>query len=97
MEYFGYVISGLSVLVAVCSLLYATKTNSKKETKDDTSQMTTVIVKLENISLGVSRIENDVQDVKKVVSKHTEEIIRMDESLKSAWKQINALLERKSE
>lgn len=90
-------VSIISVLVAAASLLYASKNNIKKDTKDESAQMTTVIVKLENISDGVSRIEGDVRDMKAVVSKHTEEIIRMDESIKSAWKRIEQLEKRKGE
>ena len=93
----SYVISALSVLVALGSLVYAVKTNFKKETREESIQLTTVIVKLENIQSNVNSIRDDMKDIKEVSSRHTVELARIDESLKSAWKQINLLGGRKDE
>ena len=87
MNVIGYMISSISVIIAFSSFAYAVKNTIKKETQDESTQMTTVIVKLESIDKGVTRIEGDVKDVKK----HTEDIIRINESLKAAWVQIDSL------
>ena len=50
-----------------------------------------MIVKLENIGKDTSEIKADIKGVKSDVKKNTEQIIRLDESLKSAWKRINQL------
>lgn len=91
MNVIGYMISSISVIIAFSSFAYAVKNTIKKETQDESTQMTTVIVKLESIDKGVTRIEGDVKDVKNDVKKHTEDIIRINESLKAAWVQIDSL------
>lgn len=78
-----------SVVISVCSLLLAAYTFLSKNNKDNTSQLTTVIVKLENISEGISDIKNELNSVKEDQRKDHDEIVRINESLKSAWKIIN--------
>jgi uncharacterized protein HemX len=87
-------ISALSVGFAVYSGIQNLKRNKATDDKKEATEMTTVIVKLENISKDTGEIKNDMKDVKQDVKKNTEQIIRLDESLKSAWKRI-ALLEEK--
>jgi hypothetical protein len=67
------------------------KRNQSSDDREEANQMTTVIVKLENISKDTGEIKNDMKDVKSDVRHNTEQIIRLDESLKSAWKRINLL------
>jgi peptidoglycan hydrolase CwlO-like protein len=50
-----------------------------------------VIVKLENIGNDISEMKNDLRNIKNDVKSNSENIIRLDESLKSAWKIINHL------
>lgn len=78
-----------SIVISVCSLLLAAYTFLSKNSKDNTSQLTTVIVKLENISEGISDIKNELNSVKEDQKKDHDEIVRITESLKSAWKAIN--------
>lgn len=78
-----------SIVISVCSLLLALYTFLSKNNKDNTSQLTTVIVKLENISEGISDIKNELNSVKEDQRKDHDEIVRINESLKSAWKIIN--------
>jgi len=78
-----------SIVISVCSLLLAIYTFLSKNNKDNTSQLTTVIVKLENISEGISDIKNELNSVKEDQRKDHDEIVRINESLKSAWKIIN--------
>ena len=78
-----------SIVISVCSLLLAAYTFLSKNNKDNTSQLTTVIVKLENISEGISDIKNELNSVKEDQKKDHDEIVRITESLKSAWKTIN--------
>jgi chromosome segregation ATPase len=66
----------------------------KADDKREQSDMTTVIVKLENIQAATNEIKNDIKSVKADVRANSEDIVRMDESLKSAWKRINELAEK---
>lgn len=87
------IISVISVTFAVCSGLFSMKRNKTADDKKEATEMTTVIVKLENISKDTGEIKNDMKSVKDDVKHNTEHIIRLDESLKSAWKAINRLQE----
>ena len=69
------------------------KRNKSTDDKKEATEMTTVIVKLENISKDTGEIKKDMKSVKDEVKHNTEKIIRLDESLKSAWKAINRLQE----
>lgn len=82
-------ISALSVAFAIYQGIVNLKRNKAVDDKKEASEMTTVIVKLEGISKDTSEIKNDIKSVKTDVKHNSESIIRLDESLKSAWKIIN--------
>lgn len=85
MQYFSYVISGISLLISIV-LAYRL---FKNDSKDESSELTTVIVKLENIQGGIADIKNDLVKTKEDLREDHDEIIRMQENLKQVWKIIN--------
>lgn len=87
-------ISILSVFFAIFFGVLNMRRNQKSDDKREATDMTTVIVKLESISADTNEIKNDIKSVKADVRHNSESIIRIDESLKSAWKQINELQRR---
>ncbi len=88
------IISIVSVTFAVVSGFLTLRRNKSNEDKKEASEMTTVIVKLESISKDTSEIKNDLRSVKDDVRHQGEQIIRLDESLKSAWKAINRIQDK---
>lgn len=84
-------ISIISVAFNVYQGIANLKRNQAADAKCESGELTTVIVKLENIGKDTSEIKADIKGVKSDVKKNTEQIIRLDESLKSAWKRINQL------
>lgn len=84
-------ISIVSVFFAIIFGLNSMRRNQKADDKREQSDMTTVIVKLESIRVDTNEIKNDIKSLKSDVRHNSEDIIRMDESLKSAWKRINEL------
>ena len=87
-------ISIVSVFFAIVFGLNSMRRNQKADDKKEQNDMTTVLIKLENIQAATNEIKNDMKSVKTDVRHNSEEIIRMDESLKSAWKRINELAEK---
>lgn len=63
----------------------AEKTNTKK----DTSEMTTVIVKLESIGNGVNEIKAEMTNAKNDIKENRERIIKAEESAKQAHKRLD--------
>jgi hypothetical protein len=65
--------------------------NTKSDDQAEASQMTTVIVSLESIKDGIKEIKLDMSNVKDEVREQRDNQIRIEESLKGAWKQIEAM------
>jgi cell division protein FtsL len=67
------------------------KRNYKEDNQKDTSQMTMVIVKLETISNGIIEIKTEINNMKSEMKELRDKVIVNEQSLKSAWKQIDEL------
>lgn len=90
-------ISFLSVAFAIVFGATNLRRNQKADDKREQSDMTTVIVKLESISSDTNEIKNDIKSLKSDVRHNSESIVRLDESLKSAWRRINEIASDKGE
>lgn len=75
-------ISAISLAFGIYSGVANLKRNSKNDTKTDTAQLTTVIVKLENIGNDISEIKNDLRDVKADVKDHGNRIVKLEQQVK---------------
>ena len=91
------IISILSVFFAIFFGALNMRRNQKADDRREQSDMTTVIVKLENISADTGEIKNDIKSFKEDVRNKRDNIIRIDEYLKSAWKQINELQHKRGD
>lgn len=85
------IISAASLVTAVCVAISNSKKNYKQETKSDASEMTTVIVKLENIGNGITEIKSEMKTIKTDMKEDHDRIIRVEESAKQAHKRIDEL------
>jgi len=85
------VISIISVVFGIWSGVTNIKRNEKNDTKADATEMTTVIVKLENIGIGISEIKNEMVNVKNDIKESRERLIKVEESAKQAHKRLDAL------
>jgi hypothetical protein len=65
--------------------------NAKSDDKAEASQMTTVIVSLESIKDGIKEIKLDMSNVKNEVREQRDNQIRLEESVKGAWKRIEII------
>ena len=85
-------ISIVSVVFGVYSGLKNLSRNSRKDTMDETSHMTTVTVKLENIADGIHEIKSDMRNVKEEVREFRDRLIIAEQSTKSAHKRLDDLM-----
>ena len=83
-----------SIIPLALSLLTFSRTQ-KKDAASDASQMTTVIVKLESIQQGIGELKNDVGSMKQELKDMDHRLTIAEQSLKAAWKQIDARKEIK--
>lgn len=82
MEYVPYFISFLSLLLAAYTFL-------SRNNKENTTELTTVIVKLENIGNGISDIKSEIANMKNDQKEDHDKLIQVESSLSSLWKQFN--------
>lgn len=87
-------ISGLSLAFAIYTGIVNMKRNHKADAQKESSDMTTVIVKLDNLTEKIVEMKTEQNVIAKEIKEVTEKIIILDQSLKSAWKQIDELKAR---
>lgn len=80
-----------SFLVAACVAYFTVKRGKSQDDKKDTTEMTTVIVKLESISSGISEIKSDMKNVKEDVVDLRERLAIVEQSTKSAHHRIDEI------
>lgn len=83
-EYIPYIISALALLFSVYQFVKATE-------KEDTGQITTVLIKLENISEGITEIKADMRSIKEDVNNLRERVATVEASAKSAHHRIDTI------
>lgn len=83
------VISAGSLAFALYQGISNMKRSHKTDSQKDASQMTTVIVKLENISSGIAEIKADMAHTKNEMKELRDRLIINEQSVKSAWKRID--------
>lgn len=85
------VISFCSFAFAVYSGITNLKRNQKTDDQKDATQMTTVIVKLENISAGITEIKSEMASMKNDVKDLNTRLTVVEQSAKSAHKRLDEI------
>lgn len=88
----------LSLLVSACSLVVAfvvaiTNIRNKNYLNDreSASQITTLIVKLENIADGVNEIKSDMKNIRSDIETLRERLVKVEQSAKQAHRRIDKI------
>lgn len=79
----------LTIFIAFCSLLVSIYTLISKNNKENTTELTTVIVKLENISGGIADIKAEMNTMKTDQKEDHDRLIQVESSVSTLWKQFN--------
>ena len=82
-------ITGISLLFGVFSGLIGLRKSTRNEAGKHASEMMMVIVKLEDISVGVAEIKADLSGVKGDIRDLTERLIVAEQSIKQAHRRID--------
>lgn len=80
------------IIISLCSLILALYTYMSKANKESTTELTTVIVKLEAISGGISDIKAEIASLKDDQRTDHDKIIKLETSLSTAWKRIDEIM-----
>lgn len=84
MNYLSYIIPALSLLLSFYIF-------SKSNIKQDTTALTTVIIKLENINENITSIKSDLSIVRQDQKEDHDKLIKLEQSVNAAWKKIDGL------
>ena len=82
-------ISAISVTFGIYQGASNLKRNERTEAKNDASELTTVIVKLENIGDGIKEIKSELGNIKQDINDITVRLVKVEESSKSAHKRLD--------
>jgi len=81
----------LPYIVSVLALLFSVYQFVRASEREDSGQLTTVLVKLENITELVAEIKNDVKEERAERQELRERLSAVESSAKSAHKRIDGL------
>lgn len=87
----AFLISVVSVCFSIFSGIVTMRRNKSADDKIEATQLTSVIVKLENIDMGVTEIKSEMKSVKEDTKNNSERLTRLEESAKSAHKRLDAI------
>lgn len=84
-------ISGLSLIIAIIVAISNIRNKNYLNDRESASQVTTLIVKLENIADGINEIKADMRSMKTDVDDMRERLIKVEQSVKIAHKRIDSV------
>ena len=82
----------LPILISAAALAFAAYQYVRNGHKETTAQMTTILVKLENIAEGIIEIKNDLKNVKDEVQNLRERVAKVEASTSSAHKRLDVIV-----
>ena len=84
-------ISVLGLFVSIMVFLTSNRRNKKTDDQREASEMTTLIVKLENIGNGVNEIKSDMRNMRNDIQDLRDRLIIVEQSTKSAHHRLDGL------
>ena len=85
----------LPVIISIAALLFSLYQFVSKNDKADTTQLTTVIVKLEAIGDGINEIKADLRSANNAITELRERVASVEDRSKSNTNRLNAIDGRK--
>ena len=90
-------LSVISVVVAAAVAVKNIKRSNASDNRQEAANLTTLIVKLENISDGVNEIKSDMRSMKSDIQDLRDRLIRVEQSDKSAHHRLDNLEKKRKE
>ena len=87
-------LTGVSVCAAVYFGIASKRRSDRADTRQDSTAMTTVMVKLETIGAGVNEIKADIRNVREDVNATRERLIVCEQSTKQAHKRLDDICKK---
>ena len=81
----------IPIIISVATLLFSIYVYMINNNKVNTTELTTVIVKLENIGSGISDIKSEMGNIKTEQKEDHDRLITLESSVNTMWKRIDEL------
>lgn len=81
----------IAIGISVLTFLFSAYVHASKDNTDNTTERTTVIVKLDNIEKGVDGIKSEMSSLRNDQRDDHDRLIKVETSLASLWKRINEI------
>lgn len=81
----------IAIGISVLTFLFSAYVHASKDNTDNTTERTTVIVKLDNIEKGVDGIKSEMSSLRNDQREDHDRLIKVETSLASLWKRINEI------
>lgn len=81
----------LPVIISTAALLLSAYLAASRSNKETTAELTKVIVKLESIEGSLRDLKSDISALSQNQKEDHDRLVRVEQSLKTAWKQIDTL------
>lgn len=89
-------ISAVSLVFGIYTGVFSIKRSARKDERRDASELTTVMVKLEDIVEGIGEIKRDIANVKLDIKELTERLIVAEQRIRQADKTIDEIQKRRN-
>ena len=93
----GLLLSVLSLGVAAIVAVTNIRRNARHDDKREATELTTLLVKIENINNGINEIKSDVRNMRQDIQDVRERLVIVEQSVKSAHHRLDALEGKESE
>lgn len=90
-------ISAFSLIVAIAVAIYNIRRGNSSNDKQEASQITTLIVKLENINDGINEIKSDMKSVRTDMQELRDRVVIVEQSTKSAHHRLDDLIAKQKD
>ena len=85
------VVGLIYTILSTIIIFYSLRRDNKADDTTEASTITTIMVKLENINTGIAELKAEISLIKTEQQNDHDKIIRLEQSLSSAWKEIDRL------
>lgn len=83
------------LVISIGTLLFSIYVYITTNNKSNTTELTTVIVKLENIGNGIADIKAEINSMKTEQKEDHDRLIKLESSVTTLWKRLDELKEAK--
>lgn len=90
-------VSIIALVISAVSVFTSMRRANKKDDKDASAQMTTVIVKLENIGDDIKDVKTDVRELRGDMLNHTERLAAIEQKVRALDKAVFGFGERRKD